>query len=312
MDVIKRKKVLITGGSGFLGSHLINKLIGMDAEIYSIDIFEPFNPILQDNLHKFLFFKIDLSENIKLIDLVNKINPDYIYHIAGDINRERINIDLVRLINNNITSTVNLLSAMRNIDYKKFIFISTGEVYDYNKNHFVNENSTLNPVSPYSASKLASEIFCRTLSEIYKKDYLILRLFNFYGEGQSPKMFIPQIINAAIDGKDFEMTFGEQTRDFTYIGDIVEAIIHSSFSENVKNDILNVGSGREIKIKELAEKINKLMKNTIKIKYGALQYNHNEIWRMCCDNSKIRELIGWYPKISLDEGLKKIIRFSVK
>ena len=165
----------------------------------------------------------------------------------------------------------------------------------------------VDPPSPYSASKASSEMLCRVYQEAYGFPIVFLRPFNVYGEGQAPPMLIPELIHSCLKGEDIKLTEGKQTREWNYVKDIVSAMVLAAQKKEAVGRVINIGSGKEYTIRELVVKILELMGNPIQPLFGALPYREYEIWRMFCDNSLARELLGWEPKFSLEAGLERTI-----
>jgi len=311
--MITDNKVLVTGGTGFLGAHVIKRLIREGVKPYIVDINTPNRQQLFEDVSSddFFYYQIDLREPVKVECLIEQINPDVVFHVGAVIDRSRSFAVVDKLLDVNLKGTTNLLRALSKTDYKSFVFVSTSEVYGDQQPPF-REDMPLKPISPYSASKLSAEYFCRVFSEINNKSLCVLRVFNIYGEGQSANMFVPQLIHACLSGKDFEMTKGEQTRDFVYVGDVVEAIVLAAKSSNKTREIINIGSAKEISIKDVAGKIVGMMGYGVKLKIGAKAYRKPEIWRMFCDNTKAKRFLGWQAQTSLDEGLQKTINWEIE
>ena len=188
-----------------------------------------------------------------------------------------------------------LLNTLKSINFTNFIFTSTSEVYGLSRDKAYQETDEVMAASPYSLSKLNAENAIKTFSKIHKKNYTILRLFNFYGEGMPSGFFISDLVEKLKTNENFDMTFGEQKRDFLKIESVVEALILSTL-EKAQGNTYNVCSGNGFKIKDLAERFKMHINSTSTINYGALPYRKNEIWEMIGDNVKIRKELSWTPK----------------
>jgi nucleoside-diphosphate-sugar epimerase len=169
------------------------------------------------------------------------------------------------------------------------------------------ENAVVNPISPYSVSKYAGERFCRMFHEGRGWPIVMVRPFNAYGPAQTPDRVIPEIIGRALRGDELKMTMGRQTREFNYVADLVEGIVSAGTVEGIDGQLFNLGCGEEISMRDLATEILNLLDNPIEPKFGALPERPTEIPRMFCDNTRAREVLGWTPRHTLQEGLQETI-----
>ena len=293
---LKDKRILVTGGSGYLGQNLIKKLLSLKAIVSSLDISDDFqHPDVS-------YYNINLSDLKKLYDGIREIKPSIIYHLAASLDRTRDFSQTYRLFEINLTGTVNLLNALKEyVDYENFIFSSTSEIYCGKaiKPPF-KEDDGFTPASPYSLSKYCAEMTIKTFSNIYSKNFTILRLFNFFGKGMPKKFFLPQLIDKLNRGDDFDMTSGEQIRDYLHVDDVLQAMI-SSTTKKAYNEVFNVCSGKGKSIKEIAIELKENLKSNSNIKFGALPYRDNEVWEMVGDNSHIKNELGFIPKHMLED-----------
>jgi UDP-glucose 4-epimerase len=294
---LENKKILVTGGNGYLGSFLVKSLKSKGAEVFIVSK----NVVETD-----YSFNVDLSNFENLNKIISEIQPDIVYHLAANISRERDFSIFEEMLNDNVLGTFNLIKALQNTNYQHFIFTSTSEIYGNNESPF-HENQIPAPVSPYSLTKVMAENLIKTYHTQVQKNYTILRLFNFYGENMSESFFITQLINTLKRNEDFPMTLGDQSRDFLYIEDVISAMILSAENTNAQNETFNVCRGKGDKINELANSIAIKMGKLENLKLGALPYRNNEIWEMIGDASKIKESLGFVPKYSLFDGISKIL-----
>jgi UDP-glucose 4-epimerase len=310
MTNLEKKRILVTGATGFIGSHLTRRLVGEGAEVNILTRpgSKTINPLIKDRGNKITVLHADLKEVKELESALAGIEPEIIYHLAAYTNVGRALEHAKECIQTNIQGTANLLSALDNVDYECFIHTGTNEEYGDNEVPF-REDMKERPTSPYSVSKCASEMFCQMYHKAYGRPIAILRPFNAYGPWQKCNRIIPEVIVSSLLGENIKMTDGEQTREFNYIDDIVEGIIKASDIKKAIGEIINIGCGEEHSIREVVEKIVGLIGNNNNIMFGALPYRPNEIWRMFCDNSKAKEILKWEPKYTLDEGLRKTIEW---
>lgn len=308
MKELKNKTVIVTGASGFIGSHLTDRLVSEGARVHALFYDERELWRLRDSHGKAILHKIDIMQFGKLNKLVAAIKPDKIFHLAAIVNVSRDKSALNELFLSNIKGTINMLRALRNIRYSCFINTGTCEEYGDNPVPFM-ENQIPNPVSPYSASKAANTLLCHMLYKTNKLPIVTLRPFLTYGPRQYPTMLIPDIICSALQGKKFKMTKGEQSREVNYIDDIVEGFILASVNEKALGEVINIGCGREMKIKDIVKYILELMGNPIKPGVGAIPYRAGEAMHFYCDNSKAKNILRWKPRISMEKGLKETIKW---
>jgi nucleoside-diphosphate-sugar epimerase len=299
MDPVKLhgKRVLVTGGNGYLGTFLTQGLLeaGADVWIASIDV--------EDGERSRVLDITDADETSRII---REIGPLIVFHLAANLDRGRDPSLYPRLKAVNETGTFNILTALDKTGCENFIFTSSSEIYGNNASPF-REDMVPKPVSPYSISKAKAEQIIRTWSAQTGKHHIILRLFNFYGPHMPENFFIPQMINTLKRGEDFLMTGGRQKRDFLYIDDVTRAMLMAAVDPSALNETFNICSGEGKQLGELATQIGKLMGSQARIRIGALPYRENEIWEMIGDNRKIAETLGFRPSIMINEGLRRVI-----
>ena len=302
MDSLKDKRILVTGGCGYVGNLLVKKLHELNVKVFVFDIASQ-----SEQIKDVVYYNVSLLNDDLLYKLTNQIKPQKIYHLAALLNRTRDYNTIDKILDINLKGTNNLLRALKEIDYSSFIFTSTSEVYGNQTKIPFKEDLAMQPTSPYSLSKAAAELSIQTFSNIYNKPFTILRLFNIYGPNLPESFFIPQLINALKENKDFDMTKGEQKRDFVFIDNIIKVLINVATNQNAKNQIFNICSGESTSIKNLALTIKKLIPSKAKINFGAIPYRKNEIWNMLGSSTKIKDILSLNIKIGLYEGLKRLL-----
>ena len=288
-------RILVTGGSGYLGSNLISHLIQNGCEeVHSLDL-EPSS----NAGPKIAFHRANLLDSEAISDMVRSIRPTLVYHLAANLNRSRDFSNIQKLMDVNFTGTANLLNALKDIPYENFVYTSTSEVYGGNNiTSPFKEEGDFTPASPYSLSKYCGEMALRTFSDIEGKKYIILRMFNFLGENLPIIFFPSQLKEKLLHNENFPMTMGEQVRDYLALSDVIQALLLAGKTEQV-NKVYNVCSSKGISIREMAEKAKKVMKSSSSIEFGAIPYRNNEVWNMVGDNTKIKEALGWSQKESI-------------
>lgn len=302
-------KVLVTGANGFIGKNLVKALsqYGNKFEIHSIS---RENNVSSKNSQK--IHLVDLTNLNFLKQVVMNIDPNIIIHLAYSKQRnEKIGIsNQIYLLNLQISS--NIIEASRTLkSLKKFIFFGSCDEYGIQKNSF-KENQLERPLTSYGLSKLS---ITKKLKALYlKENYpsVIIRPSVVYGEGQDESMFLPSLANSIRKEKNFKMTMGEQYRDYIYIDDLIEAIILLLNNKNLDlGEIINISYGESYQIKKIAIKLANLIKKDgeLLLRMGSIPYRKTEVMNYYTSNQKAKDLLDWYPKTTLEEGLKKIALF---
>ncbi len=311
MSALKNKRILITGGSGFIPSHLVRRLVNGGAEVA---IITKYNSIIDNIRLVDIWDKVHVIEaDIRNIDSLKQIadyKPQVVYHFAAYNHVGDSFMHVSEALDCNVKGTANVIDAYD--DYERFIYISTSESYGDQPQVPFKEEMTPRPVSPYSVGKYAGELYCRMKMENMKKPIVLLRPFNAFGPYQSPRAIISEIIRDCLLGKTIRSTEGKQTRDFNYIANLVDGFILAGESDRAIGQLINLGSGREISIKDLILMIHKQTHSSSELKIGDLEYRPTEIWRMVAANDRAKDLLHWTPKVSFEEGLRHTIKWYKK
>ncbi len=306
------KKLLITGGTGFIGSHLAEYCVSKG---YKVTVFDRYNPIFNlGNLSsskynkkiKFVF------GDIRDFDSVDKEvrKSDVVLHLAALIGIPYSYVSPLAYLKTNVEGTYNILESVRRNNTSKLILTSTSEVYGTAKYVPIDENHPLQAQSPYSASKMSADQLAISYNLSFGLPVTILRPFNTFGPRQSLRAVIPTIINQAISGKNIlNLGITKAKRDFNYITDIVNAFEKSIRSKKDIGQIINIGSGYEISIEELAKKIYAIMGLPLKIHKDKRRFRpvKSEVFRLRASNKKAKKLLKWNPKYSNKRGLEKAL-----
>lgn len=311
ITTLAKTKVLVTGTSGFIGSHLARRLVAEGAEVHGL--VEPGTSRwrIQDIQKQIELYDADLRDYESLKKITQGVKPQKVFHLAARVDVSRSLEIIDEMVEVNIRGTLNLLRALDGIAYDCFINTGTSEEYGDNPTPF-REDQTPNPVSPYSAAKAAVTMFCRMLHKTSGLPVITLRPFLTYGPGQESDMLIPSLIRKVSQGEALEMTRGEQTREFNYVEDVVDGFIRASLSPGAIGEIINIGNGREYRVRDVVEMVLRLMNSPIEPRFGALDYRPGEAWHFYCDNTKARKILGWKPEVSLEDGLRMTIDWYQK
>ncbi|MFH1575338.1 MAG: GDP-mannose 4,6-dehydratase [Candidatus Nealsonbacteria bacterium] len=299
------KKILITGGAGFQGSHLIDYFSGLDCEVTILNTFSEKN---EGNLKGLNVMPRVVWGSVTDAEIVNKTirGQDVVLHLAAHINVDESILNPKLTLDVNIQGTYNVLEAVRK-HKNKLIHTSTCEVYGEPVNKkLIDEITELRPHSPYAASKAAADRLCFAYFKTYGIDVTVIRPFNVFGPRQKEKdfgAFIPMSVKKAMDGQNLQV-FGKgtQTRDYMYIDDLVRAYGLVVGLEKTAGEVYNFGTGVETSVKDIAEYIAK--KFGVGVDY--LPARPGEVARFCADITKAKKL-GFEPKINIWEGIDKYI-----
>ena len=306
ITTLRHVRVLVTGVSGFIGSHLARRLVKEGAEVSGLDIKSSNLWRLADICDQVKLYSADLTDFGALQEVIQDIKPQKIFHLAAYVDVSRSLEVLDKMVEVNVGGTVNLLRALTGVSYDCFVNTGTCEEYGDNPVPF-RESQSPNPVSPYSASKVATTVFCQMLHKTSGLPIVTLRPFLTYGPAQTNDMLIPSLIQKVLSGEAFEMTGGEQTRELNYVDDIVDGFIKASVSPKAIGETINIGNGVEYKIKDVVALVLRLMNSPTKPKIGALPYRPGETLHFYCDNTKAKEILGWTPRVALEDGLRMTI-----
>jgi len=309
-----KRKILITGAGGFVGSNLVLRLLkDEDNEIYiiikeSTNLWRIKEVIANERIKKIYCDILDFS---KLKEAIEKIQPEYIIHTAvhGGYYYQK---DSEKIIKVNFNGTINLLEATKDIDYK--CLINTGSSSEYGKKDFpMKEEDLLEPNTDYGIAKSAATLYCNYFAKKYNKPILTLRLFVPYGYYEDKDRLIPYIILSMIKGKELTLGNPDSVRDFIFIEDAIdlyEKIIHSE--KKYYGEVFNVGSGEQYSVRDAAENIFEIFGRKAQISYSEDKKRSFDTNKWVADISKTSNEFNWNPKYSFKAGLTKNIEWFFK
>lgn len=298
------ERVLVTGGSGFIGSHLVEALLRRGDEVHCLLMPDDPAPYLIPLSRQIIRHNADLVDLESVKQAVHAAQPEVVWHLAA-AGVSDVRADPAWVVRVNVEGTLNLLRALAG-EYR--VFVNTGTCHEYgNQPAPLREEMPPRPELPYAIAKTAAWHFCNRFVKTEGWPIVTVRPFSVYGPRQAANTFVQACIRAAREGRPFEMTPGEQQRDWVYVADIVEGLLRAAETPSAIGGTFNLCSGVGVTLYDLAHMIMQLMGNPVEIRRGALPYRQEEIWTLVGDPTRAREILGWQATTTLSEGLEKTI-----
>lgn len=313
---LKNKRVLVTGSCGFIGSHLVERLLKENCKIKAFVFYNSFNSWgWLDKLSKSVLNRIEiLAGDVRDPNFVRRAvkDTDIVFHLAALIGIPFSYHSPDSYVDTNIKGTLNILEACKDFDVKKVIVTSTSEVYGTAKYVPIDESHPLQGQSPYAATKISADKIAESFYRSFGTPVVIVRPFNTYGPRQSARAIIPTIIIQLLNGKK-EIDLGSltPTRDFNYVKDVCDGFVAIANSDESIGEEINIATNEEISIGKLADEIIKKINPKAKITLDRkrVRPEQSEVERLRGSNIKIRKLTSWNPNYSLDKGLNETIEW---
>ena len=310
-------KIFVTGSEGFIGSHLVEKLILKGHKVKALVLYNDHNKygwldsIDEKIKNEIEFILGDIRDLDFIIGQTKKI--DIIFHLAALIGIPYSYLSPFAYLKTNIEGSMNIFRASLNNNIKQVIHTSTSEVYGSAKYTPIDEKHPLNAQSPYAASKIAADQMGNSFFDSYNLPITTIRPFNTFGPRQSARAVIPTIILQAIRGNEINLGFVNSTRDFTYITDTVEAFIQTINNKKTIGETINLGTGHEVSIKTLVKIIGDIMKKKliIKVDKNRIRPKKSEVSRLLSTNIKAKKLLKWKPELNSQAGLEKGLKLTI-
>lgn len=313
MQHLNSASVLVTGAGGFIGSHLVERLAALGARTKALVRYNSSgswgwldeSPV--KNSIEVLLGDVQDRETIRRA----VHGTDVVFHLAALISIPYSYEAPFSFVNTNVEGTLNVLQEALRAEVKVVVHTSTSEVYGTARYVPIDEEHALQGQSPYAASKIAADKMAEAFHLSYGLPVVTLRPFNTYGPRQSTRAIIPTIITQAITNGSLHLGNLDPTRDLNYVADTVEGFLLAADSEAAIGQVINIGSGKEVSIKDLAETICRLLGKSIRVESATCRKRPeaSEVYRLCADSSKARDLIGWQPQHTLEQGLIKTIEW---
>jgi len=312
------KNFLVTGGAGFIGSHLVDRLLATDvANVTVVDDFNDFydpsikHNNIQDHLKdsRYTIHEIDIRDRAKLEKIFTASNFDCVVHLAARAGVRPSLSEPQLYTETNINATLNLLELARQHKLKQFVFGSSSSVYGINaKVPFSEDDPIRQPISPYAATKGAGELLCHTYSHLYGLRCVCLRFFTVYGPRQRPDLAIHKFAKLISTGKPIPV-FGDGTtrRDYTYVDDIVDGVMAAINYDKTNYEVFNLGESRTVELNELISLLERELDTHAIIDRQPPQ--PGDVPQTYADISKARALLGYDPKTQIEEGLHRFVEW---
>ena len=310
--------ILITGGAGFIGSHLSERLLEDSAnEVTVIDNFDDYYPreLKEANIKDFIdnnnytFYEADINSSDKLKRIFADNSFDIVIHIAAKVGVRNSIKNPISYAQTNIIGTLNLLECMKEYDVKKIIFASSSSVYGNSESDTFSEDLDISkPISPYAATKSSCEQFLYTYSHLYGINVVALRFFTVYGPKQRPDLAINKFVRCIKEDKPVTIYGnGDNVRSYTYISDIIDGIMAAIKYDKSAFEIINLGGITTVSVNEMVETIEKVLGKKAMKEYLPMQAG--DVNKTVCDITKAQKLLEYYPKISFEEGIDKFCKW---
>ena len=320
MSILKNKKILVTGADGFIGSHLVNKLINLDCDVRAMTMYNSFNSWgWLDTFDKKLLKKIEVvSGDIRDKKFVTDSckGTDIIFHLASLIAIPYSYKSPYSYVSTNMEGTLNILEAALNFEIENIVHTSTSEVYGESNTVAISEESKSIARSPYSATKIGADQLAYSYYSTFGLPVSTIRPFNTYGPRQSSRAIIPTIITQLLSDKHtIKLGSLNPTRDFCFVEDTVSGFLSVASNKKSIGEVINIGSGYEISIKDLVSMIGDIMdiKITIKSDKNRIRPKDGEVDRLRANINKAKKILKWEPgykgKAGLKNGLGKTIEW---
>jgi len=312
----KGKLVLVTGAAGFMGSHLTERLVDLSANTRAFVRYNSRNDwgmlelLPKQKLNEIEVITGDLRDSAAVRLAAEK--AEVIFHLGSLIAIPYSYIHPRDTIETNVMGTLGVMSAAREVGVERVIHTSTSEVYGTARYVPMDEEHPLQGQSPYSASKIGADMIAESFHRSFDVPITIIRPFNFFGPRQSARAVIPTIITQTIS-KSPKVILGSlhPTRDYTYFEDVVDAFLKVAESGNTIGETINIGSNFEISMGDIVKKVFSIIGTDKQISPDdkRIRPERSEVERLWCNNSKAKRLLGWEPKITFDEGLRRTIEW---
>jgi dTDP-glucose 4,6-dehydratase len=303
------RRVAVTGAAGFIGSHLVERLLDRGADVTA---FVRYNSRSENGLLATEHDRLSIVRgDVRDLETIGGLTADIdvVFHLAALVGIPYSYIHVGEVVAVNVLGTLNILTAAKEADLERVVIASTSEVYGNARFVPMDESHPKQPQSPYAASKVASDAIGTSFHAAFALPVTIVRPFNTYGPRQSDRAIIPTIISQALVSDEVVLGSVTPRRDFTYVADTAEGFIAAAESDAAVGRELNLGTGDEISVGELAQRIGELLGKEVRVAESEerIRPPTSEVDRLVSDNTLAKSLTGWEPAMSLDDGIERTI-----
>ena len=304
METGQSRRILLTGGTGFIGANLVHRLVAEGDQVSLLTRQCSNRTRLRCLEHRIQVIEADILDPGAVQYAVDQIEPEVVYHLASTpFNPPTIgaqtHMEVIAM------GTLNLVNAVVSRPGVRVIY--TGSAAEYGSGSRLREDSPLMPGTVVGAAKATASILMQTYARLHQVETVVLRLFTPYGPWERPGRLIPHTILSALSEQDVRLSSGQQQRDYVYVDDVIEALLVAATKTVSAGDTFNICSGQGTPIREVVERALGLMGNPVKALVGALPTRPDEIWESSGDNAAAWRILGWQPRTSLEDGLRKAI-----
>jgi len=302
-------RILLTGGFGFIGAALARRLVGEGRDVALLELGAADGGRLDDIRGRVTVKEVDLRDHAGVMSAVKELDPEIIVHLAAYYSIDHRPEEIPALVGTNVLGLASLLEAARACGPRIFINTSSCFVYEQTGKPLT-EDGPVKPVNLYAATKRAGEELCGYYCSGYGMGISTLRIFSPYGPGDHERRLIPSVIKSCLAGEAPRVSSGTQKWDFIFIDDIVEAYIRAIGHQPEGHEILNIGSGCPVAVRDIVIRIRQLVGPGPDPLWGAMPHRSSEIWSMSADITRARRRLGWEPKTQiLGDGLDRTVRW---
>jgi dTDP-glucose 4,6-dehydratase len=309
------KKVLVTGAGGFIASHLVERLVSEGAHVRAFVRYNSRNDVgMLKQIPIDVFSQLEVMHgDLRDVEAVRNAvkGVDTVFHLGALIAIPYSYVNPREVFDVNVMGTMNVMMAARDFGVRRVVHTSTSEVYGTAKYVPIDEAHPLQGQSPYSASKIGADKIAESFYRSFEVPVVTLRPFNTYGPRQSTRAVIPTIITQALTSDEVKLGSLDPSRDFTFVVDTANGFVRVAEADNVSGEEINLGNDNTIRIGDLVEKICGIIGKNPKIVLDAqrIRPGKSEVMKLWASNEKAKRMIGWEPRISLDEGLRATIEW---